>query len=886
MNALVRKEFRALRMAWIGSLVVTVFPMWFYAFKSGVIWTQRSSSAIYTQFDSVDSLFHVSIFAFALGVLVLALVPFGHELTSKTFNQLLSQPISRRAIWSAKASPLAFAMATNVAAFALSLWLLHAFFSAPFTSGGRYASQVIVTALLAFLAFSGGLWTTLFLRTIVGAFSITIICPFVVFGVVFGAISKLAPESLESVWAYQLVSGALIAYGVGGILFARWQLLRAQDTQWTGGTISFPQLRLRTSAATTARSNVWWTLLRKEVQLQQAVLVIAVILFVVHLGSFLLRGPAKGGTHTSAQQFAMFIPALWLALPLLIGSTAVAEERRLGTLETLLTQPVSRRLQLLIKAVATLILAILLGSLVPWMMELIATKMGLATFVGEEGHKGNFPVTLFVALAIVVIAFVNSTVGRNTIDAFCITIATSPIVFGFVSLLTEGRGYFAVSFGALTPYICALVIAPALLVLLWRNFQQVQMRWSLIISTWVVLIISGVVAWGAATFTWQREWEKFMSLEPKHGPARMHIDDGAKVISVANGAMVLLPDHRLWIADLEFDIAVEEDKGGKAPIEHTTGARVKGAKFAEGTWLDIDAIPLHGYYAIKTDGTLWTFPVVRTRDLAGKKTLHYNPARPMGTDTNWAALTGGHAYVLALKRDGSLWGWGDNDTGVLGPGDAGLDLTPRRVWPNTEWIKVFASKETCLGVKADGTTWIWGGGLKARTFVNDGNHVRAVIEDYSPIRSAFEGTNWTSFNATSVSYLATRADGTLWASVNHGYTGHHWTVFGEPIDLSVGMRQVGTNTNWFTLASSEPLSALTTDGKWLIDQHELSRPEQTQSQLSRYSDWIAISTSKYDRLLGLAADGTVSCWMLTDPYPYYTWRTRAPTWSTNVFATR
>src|SRR5688572_9946560 len=60
---------------------------------------------------------------------------------------------------------------------------------------------------------------------------------------------------------------------------------------------------------------------------------------------------------------------LWFLMPILIGCTAVAEERRLGPLEAQLCLPVRRRTQFITKFGVALALALVLGMAMPLVFE-------------------------------------------------------------------------------------------------------------------------------------------------------------------------------------------------------------------------------------------------------------------------------------------------------------------------------------------------------------------------------------------------------------------------------------------------------------------------------------------------------------------------------------
>ena len=192
----------------------------------------------------------------------------------------------------------------------------------------------------------------------------------------------------------------------------------------------------------------------KEFQLHQSLLVIAGVLALLHLVLIVAR-PATGGfRESSAFEFVAYhIWVLWpVMMPVLIGCAAVAEERKLATLEAQLCLPVRRRTQFAIKFAVAFGLAVLLGVCVPFMFEgtriLPDTKVqftsDLLGFYAAMPH-GNLVVAalkaaaslnpvlpflpmLLIAAVLLTVSFYASSLVRNTLQAF------APAVLG--TLLT------------------------------------------------------------------------------------------------------------------------------------------------------------------------------------------------------------------------------------------------------------------------------------------------------------------------------------------------------------------------------------------------------------------------------------------------------------------
>ena len=95
----------------------------------------------------------------------------------------------------------------------------------------------ITVCLIATATFTGGLWTTLLLRQLAGAFWLTLLVPATLSG--FSGIFLAGSESDHLVIA--VLSVVIGLYSIAGFLFARWLFFRAQDVGWSGGIIVLPE---------------------------------------------------------------------------------------------------------------------------------------------------------------------------------------------------------------------------------------------------------------------------------------------------------------------------------------------------------------------------------------------------------------------------------------------------------------------------------------------------------------------------------------------------------------------------------------------------------------------------------------------------------------------
>ena len=125
--------------------------------------------------------------------------------------------------------------------------------------------------------------------------------------------------------------------------------------------------------------------------------------------------------------------------------------------------------------------------------------------------------------------------------------------------------------------------------------------------------------------------------------------------------------------------------------------------------------------AIKTNGTLWTWG----RNIYGALGQSTNYSIPIsspvqvGAATDWSQMSIGFYNFMAIKTNGTLWGWGGNGGGALGLNDRVYRSSPVQVGALTNWSKVSIFSNHCAAIKNDGTLWTWGSGNAGKTGQND-----------------------------------------------------------------------------------------------------------------------------------------------------------------------
>jgi alpha-tubulin suppressor-like RCC1 family protein len=157
----------------------------------------------------------------------------------------------------------------------------------------------------------------------------------------------------------------------------------------------------------------------------------------------------------------------------------------------------------------------------------------------------------------------------------------------------------------------------------------------------------------------------------------------------------------------------------------------------------------------------------------------------MGTGTLWKALAFGRSQGLAVRGDGTLWGWGGNANGEVGNGTTTLKSSPVQIGTDSKWVAVAASASHSFGLKADGTLWGWGENYDSQLGEGTQNQHNSPVQIGSSHKWVAISTNW-------YHTIALASNGTLWTWGDNTY-GELGNGTSSPT-LQATPAQIGSNT--------------------------------------------------------------------------------------------
>ena len=206
-------------------------------------------------------------------------------------------------------------------------------------------------------------------------------------------------------------------------------------------------------------------------------------------------------------------------------------------------------------------------------------------------------------------------------------------------------------------------------------------------------------------------------------------------------------------------------------------------------WSQIDVGRLHAV-ALKKNGTIWGWGnnaayELTSQDLPIYQNNYYTTPTQLDVNTDWKAIYAGSNRTFAIKNNGTLWARGRDHNGSLGTGYTWFVLNFTQIGNHSDWKYISSSidENFTLGLKTNNT--LWGFGENTNGALGSGSNMTLL----TPTQIGTD--TWKDIASGSFHSVGIKSDGTLW----------HWGTYGwiNNVILIPQMyvpTQIGTENNW------------------------------------------------------------------------------------------
>jgi len=163
-----------------------------------------------------------------------------------------------------------------------------------------------------------------------------------------------------------------------------------------------------------------------------------------------------------------------------------------------------------------------------------------------------------------------------------------------------------------------------------------------------------------------------------------------------------------WGSNTRGQLGLDHHLSQSQPAEVPGMTDVRLVEAGEGTWNDSEA---PGFMvALKRDGTVWACGSNEHGQLGTGARLDSSSPTQIPGLSDIVLVACGQEHTLALKSDGTVWAWGANPHGELGLGGTEDILSPTQLPNLPPMVLVGAHAKISAALAADGTIWTWGSG--------------------------------------------------------------------------------------------------------------------------------------------------------------------------------
>ena len=336
--------------------------------------------------------------------------------------------------------------------------------------------------------------------------------------------------------------------------------------------------------------------------------------------------------------------------------------------------------------------------------------------------------------------------------------------------------------------------------------------------------VVGMIRWNSATSVFQiydgTSWTFIQDTGGSAGASPTRIGIGLNNVGQLGDGTTTNKSTAIAIVE-EFTDWIQIDTNLRYNTHHTTAIRANGTAWAWGQnnfgqlgdnsttnrsspvsvvggftdWVQISAGGTHTT-AIRANGTAWAWGQNNYGQLGDNSTTNRSsPVSVVGGFTDWIQISAGDNHSLAIRANGTAWGWGENNVGQLGDNSTTYRSSPVSVVGGfTDWIQISAGQEHSLAIRANGTAWGWGSSRFGRLGDN------TTVSKRSPVAVVGGFTDWVQISAGTYHSLAIRANGTAWA---WGRNGSGQLGDDSTADRTSPVSVVGGFTDWIQISAGD-----------------------------------------------------------------------------------
>ena len=159
----------------------------------------------------------------------------------------------------------------------------------------------------------------------------------------------------------------------------------------------------------------------------------------------------------------------------------------------------------------------------------------------------------------------------------------------------------------------------------------------------------------------------------------------------------------------------------------------------------------YSYAVIKKDGSLWMWGQNSYGQMGNGTTIAFED-EPKKIMDNISSVSIGFRCTAAVKKDGTLWTWGEGKDGKLGNGKTADLLKPKQVMEDVK--TVYMSDNSYAGaIKKDGSLWMWGANGRGQLGNGTKENSTVPVKVLDNVKTISLGYDYSA---------AIKKDGTLW----------------------------------------------------------------------------------------------------------------------------